>query len=625
MDRAFLAYYEEELTHIREMAGEFAAIHPNVARNLSLESTPCPDPYVERLLEGVAYLGARTRLKVDGESSRYVRNLLDTLYPDLAGPSPAMSMARLVPGPQVDSMLGGHVVKRGTRLVSGIRDGLRTRSTFTTVQDVHLWPIAVTKAEYLQDAGDLNAAGVGNLGTPSARAGIRIELSRTGPGTLSELSMDQIDLYFGASSRGNALFDAIFGFGRRVIARSMDQKVQFQPIGVPKMIGIADEEALTPKVRHSFEGYRLLREYFLMPDRFHYARLSGLAQAIKSAGDASVEMIILLDREQPKLTDLKPADFQLSVVPLINLFEQECNLVPLDQHRSAHIVHADRTRPRDYEIYRLLRVENAESDGPQARISPLFSVEQRAESRLVYSVERRARRPGEDEIRHGQTRTSYTGDDVFISVAQPGSNNAAVGVKRLDIRALCTNRDLPILDDNPVLTLETGDPVQKVDLLGPFRRPRPSLQSALPTGSGSERKLDDLTWRWISQLSLNHLSLAAESKDSEPLRALLQLYADRGDPKLERHGRSISQLHSKPLVERLNIAGPLCFGHGIEITLDIDDSLLAGSSNLLLSSLLAHLFARHVSINSFVRTRTYLTQQQQEIVWPMTPGTRALI
>ena len=61
MDRHFLSYYESELAHIRELAVEFAALHPVVAQNLSLTSVPCPDPYVERLLEGVAWLAARTR------------------------------------------------------------------------------------------------------------------------------------------------------------------------------------------------------------------------------------------------------------------------------------------------------------------------------------------------------------------------------------------------------------------------------------------------------------------------------------------------------------------------------------------------------------------------------------
>ncbi len=86
MDRVFLAYYEEELTHIRALAAEFADMHPAVARNLSLDTVPCPDPYVERLLDGVAFLAARTRLKVDAERSRFTRSILDVLYPDLVSP-----------------------------------------------------------------------------------------------------------------------------------------------------------------------------------------------------------------------------------------------------------------------------------------------------------------------------------------------------------------------------------------------------------------------------------------------------------------------------------------------------------------------------------------------------------
>ena len=89
MDRAFLDYYEDELTHIRALAAEFADLHPSVARNLSLDTVPCPDPYVERLLEGVAYLAARTRLKLDGESGRFARSVLDVLYPDLVAPTDA--------------------------------------------------------------------------------------------------------------------------------------------------------------------------------------------------------------------------------------------------------------------------------------------------------------------------------------------------------------------------------------------------------------------------------------------------------------------------------------------------------------------------------------------------------
>ncbi|MDP3195622.1 type VI secretion system baseplate subunit TssF [Tabrizicola sp.] len=621
MDRNFLAYYEDELAHIRELATEFAALHPTVARNLSLDSVPCPDPYVERLLEGVAYLSARTRLKIDAESSRYVRNLLDELYPDLVCPAPAMTMAVLHPGPQVQTMLDGHLVQRGTRSIAAFREGIATRATYATAQDVTLWPIALEKVDYLQDKGAMNSAGLDHA---EAEAALRFTLTRVGPGSLAELSLDRLDLWFVGGSRGGAIFDAIFGHGALAIARA--PKGRSLSLKGPSLVGITDREGLLPRVRPSFEGYRLMREYFLMPDRFHYLRLDGLNPALRACTTGPCEVVVYLDAARPELSDIAAKDFRLFVSPLVNLFEKECNVIEIDGRSAAHVVHADRTRPRDFEIYRLSNVEDADSDGPEARVEPLYSVGQHRGSGLVYTTERRPRRPGEDEIRRGQTRTSYTGDDLFLSIARPSDVTVTKAIRRLDIRALCTNRDLPILDDSPKLSLETGDPVGRIELIAPFRRPRSSVAAALPNiVSGGESQLDDLAWRLVAQLSLNHLSLAEPGQDAEPLRAMLDLYAGRGDPAMARHARSITRVRSRQVVERLGIPGPICFGHGVEITLDVDEATMAGGSTLLLSALLNQLFARNAAINSFVRTKTHLMQRQEDVSWPMTPGNRALI
>ena len=626
MDRNFLRYYEDELSHVRGLAGEYAKMHPTVARNLSLDAIPCPDPYVERLLEGVAFLAARTRLKLDVETARFVRATLDALYPDLLSPAPAMSMAALSPAGQVDTMTAGHLVERGTRFVSRLREGLSTRAVYSTAQDVTLWPLAITEAEYLQDRGALRAAGAGDAVLADAEAGVRLVLSRTSPGALGELEIDTLDVFLGARNHGPDLFDAIFGHGREVLVRETGKDGRFAPTGAgPELVGIRDDEGLLPRVRASFEGYRLLREYFLMPERFHYARLSGLSEVIRTCTGPSAEILIPLGRSNAALSDIGAADMALFVTPLVNLFERECNVVELDRGASAHVVHADRTRPRDFEIFRLLRVEDAERDGPGARLAPVFSTETGLTDTHVFSVERRQRRPGEDEIRRGQMRTSYAGDDVFISIARPTGAGSLPRIRRLDIRALCSNRDLPILDDNPRLTLESGDPIEEVRLLQAFKRPRPSLQGIVADPSAGEARFDDLTWRWISQLALNHLSLADTGEDGESLRALLGLYADRGDPAYARHARAVTGVSSGPLIERLPHAGPICFGHGTGITIDIDDGVLSGGSRILLSGILAQLFARHAAVNSFVRTTARLTRDQETVRWPTTPGTRPLI
>ena len=52
MNPEFLKYYSQELQHVREMGGEFAAAFPKIAGRLALDGVECADPYVERLLEG---------------------------------------------------------------------------------------------------------------------------------------------------------------------------------------------------------------------------------------------------------------------------------------------------------------------------------------------------------------------------------------------------------------------------------------------------------------------------------------------------------------------------------------------------------------------------------------------
>lgn len=624
MDRVFVEYYEEELSHIRGLAAEFADMHPAVARNLSLDTVPCPDPYVERLLDGVAFLAARTRLKVDAERSRFSRSILDVLYPDLVTPVPATAMVVLKPGQQVQTMLAGHVVKRGTRLVSSLQAGLSTRCTFTTAQDMTLFPIAISSVGYFQDRSALAAAGIGPIAGKAGEAALRITLARTGKGKLDELALDRLDFYFANRTKAPLIFDAIFGVCSGVGARPEGKTNPLSPLPPPEMVGIADAEALMPRTRPTFEGYRLLREYFMMPERFHYGRVTGLLPVVRKC-QAGLEIIFLFRRPVPELADLTPADFDLFATPIINLFERECNIVELDQRKTRQVLHADRTRARDFEIYRVIRVEDADAEGPDAEIPELFSLGQNRGSGWVYSTERRPRRPTEDERRQGVTRTSYAGDDVFLAVSRPVNSQANRPLKRVDVVALCTNRDLAILDDTPTLTLEAGDPVESVRLLGALRSPQPAIPAALPTGADSESRADDLAWRLVSQLALNFLSLAKEGRGVDPLHALLDLYAERGDPGLARNVRSIVRIDSRAVIERLAIEGPMCFGRGTEVTLHVDQSVLAGQSTLLLSGLLSRLFARHAGINGFVRTRTRLLQKQEDVPWPMTPGNRYLI
>lgn len=57
---------------------------------------------------------------------------------------------------------------------------------------------------------------------------------------------------------------------------------------------------------------------------------------------------------------------------------------------------------------------------------------------------------------------------------------------------------------------------------------RRAIAATLPSGPAGGSRADDLAWRLVAQLSLDFLSLAEAGEAATPLRALLELYADRG-------------------------------------------------------------------------------------------------
>jgi type VI secretion system protein ImpG len=61
MSDELLPYYQRELAFIRKLGGEFAQAHPKIAGRLRMGADVAEDPHVARLMEGFAYLNARTR------------------------------------------------------------------------------------------------------------------------------------------------------------------------------------------------------------------------------------------------------------------------------------------------------------------------------------------------------------------------------------------------------------------------------------------------------------------------------------------------------------------------------------------------------------------------------------
>ncbi|MBE0541990.1 MAG: type VI secretion system baseplate subunit TssF [Verrucomicrobia bacterium] len=636
MDERLLELYETELRHLRETAAEFGRDFPKIAGRLSLDldgKEICPDPYVERLLEGFAFLAARVHLKLDAEFPRFTQGLLETVYPDYLCPVPSMAIVKFDPEEQEGALAAGFVIKRGTLLRSQLGKGERTVCTFSTAQDVRLLPLVVTEARYFtRDIAELNLPR--ELG---ARAAFRLRLRKTIPVPFHELRAAPLTVHIrGADELPVQIYEQLFAHKAGLVIQSpTDRKQPGVTLSADclRRVGFAADQSLLPPAPQGFEGYRLLREYFAFPQRYLFFELADFQEALAKVTGDEVDLIIVLNQQDTRLESrVDKTCFELYCTPVINLFEKKLDRILLSNRFSEFHLVPDRNRPLDFEIYQVMSVTGfGETPDQERRFLPFYQARDMDLETSAFYTAHRVPRLFSDRERLTGRRSSYAGTDVFISIVDGDMAPYRPDLRQLEIRALCTNRHLPIQMLKNVgrtdFTMDLSAPVNAIRIIqGPIL-PRPSLVLAGQNPEKPHVASGRFAWRLISHLSLNHLSLVDSNAETgaEGLREILKLYADPNDRQTLKQIDGIRHVQYQPIIRRVEIPGPITFARGLEITVLFDEAAFEGLGVFLLGTVLEQFFAKYVSLNSFTET-VVKTQQRKEIMrWPARMGQRQIL
>ena len=76
-------YFESEMRLLQDAAQEFAESYPEQAGMLNLKALKDRDPYIERLLEGMAYLTAHVKKRINDGVPDISENILRQICPSL--------------------------------------------------------------------------------------------------------------------------------------------------------------------------------------------------------------------------------------------------------------------------------------------------------------------------------------------------------------------------------------------------------------------------------------------------------------------------------------------------------------------------------------------------------------
>lgn len=618
MDPRLIDFYNVELDYLKGQAKLFAEEHEAAAKRLGLNAGDT-DPYVERLLEGVAFLASRVQLKLHDQFPEFTHHLLQAIQPHYLAPTPAICIAAFEPAPGDQGLLEGHSVPRGTQLTAEPPKGLRTPVIFQTGQEVTLWPIALKSAEYISSRA--GAAPFAARAGVRANAALSLRLEATGGLDLTQVEADHLDIYLqGSEAVPNELYRQIIGDAVAVIARPLDSDDDRAVVlPLPGQVGFEPEEALLPDDGRTLAAYRLLSEYFACPERFRFFRLEGLRKALGLSSKV-VEIIILFNRSSDVLVQaVSERNFSLFATPCVNLFEKQLNRVPYNPlNHELHVV-PDKDGPLDFEVYRLLEVKAYDRDNRDPRVvAPLFAFGALLydyRQALFYSTAIRARRTSIKE-RRLRKRGDYLGTEVFISLTSPGDPASLDTIHDLAIRALVTNRELPEMlqfgGDRHFSA--PGIPARSIKVVRSPTRPLP------PLGLGGS------AWRIIGHLTPNYTTLLPEEgSDGELLRNHLALYGRPEDPVMRGHIDGIQGVRGSPVTRRVPGLGRLAMARGVKVEVELDDACFDQSRAFLFSAVVERFLSEFVMVNSFTET-TFRSKLQGEIAaWPPRIGRRNTI
>ena len=514
--------------------------------------------------------------------------------------------------PQQGKLTTGLKIPRGSALHSRPVAGMACR--FRTCYDTTLWPLSVTSAAW-SAPHELKPA----VRAPDATGALRIRLDCAKDVKLPSLEIEKLRLHLSAEPNVAAtLYELLCSSCLRVLARDADPKSTRPPVVLPadviQPVGFAPDEGVLPFSPRSFVGHRLLQEYFAFPDKYLFLDIGGFDR-IRGAGfESAVELVFLFapfgraDRKAMLQSVVGADAFRLGCTPIVNLFPQTSEPIPLTQRKHEYLLVPDARRRDTTGVFSVEEVVAVSPGSPEPiRYQPLYSFQhERGDTPRAYWLS--SRRPRQWRVDEGT--------DVFLSFVDEAGRMLYPDQDAATARLLCHNGDLPgrlpFGDARGDFEIPGGGPVHQIRaLVKPTRLVEPPL--------GRPQ-----LWRLISLLGLNTVALADAGADA--LKELLRLHNFSGSDAGEKQIQGILELKAGPCHARIESEHGLAFARGLRVDLDFDEERFAGDGVYLLASVIEHFLGAAAALNSFSML-SVTTRQRPGVLreWPPRTGWKALL
>lgn len=589
MIEELLPYYEKQLQEFGQQSREFASKYPKIAQRLSLNQEQIDDPHIERLIQAFSLISARIDKKLADSYDIFTRSIFEVMFPQYLKPFPACSVVSFEDINKIKQLTDRHIIPKATTLKAKSTRGVQCE--YQTVQDVVLLPIQLKQIKFKTHPSahmHLNQNATLSMGFEIFSQKNQLLAQENLPIFLDAISNFPLQVL-------DSIFKGSTSFSIRVGQNSFDIANPFE------IMGFEELQSVLPIDQHTHHAYRLLMEYFCVPEKFNFLKLK--LDFIKyfnlEQSEFELQMHFKLNlNDQASIrnySELNAANFKLFSTPIVNLFKKQAEPQKINHKRMEYPLITDAHHPEYYQAYSILKMnmvrEKSDQDQVFYPVLPFFAMSHYHQDKVqfFYSL-------NPEQMKNKHQELNYS---VISRALEPHATQSDF----ISTEILCTNRELPYESynkDQNALTLNDSNLARRALMLK-----RPSIPYYFEQNKKEQ-------WRIISHLSLNNLSLMKGDAVShiKELLALYNLSKSKENQIIIDAIKTIQFSTTQKLVESKPF--PL-FVRGLKVEVEIDAEVFRGHSLYIFSQLLTQVFNLKVNMNSFVDVIIVDVNTQQEL------------
>lgn len=590
IDFELLNHYEAALKYIRYFANEFSEAHPKLASHLNSHET-IKDPLINDLIEANALLNARTQYKLNEDSYRFCKYLIDIFYPNYLKPIPAMSIAKF--DFQPETIENTITIDKTSQLQIDTMQG--ETCYFQTCYTVNLLPIKISQVT------------LGNNHSCSKNYGKTAHLTINLKFFLKNVSTNNDHywrFYINASLlHAYKIYELIFHQTDQIKIHSSSNNQSINNIKISP-VGFKAEDNLLPHDARVFSGYSLMTEFFCLPEKFLFFDIiyppNLVNEILRNTDNLDIVFQLKKTVNEHEFNHIVKKDiFALGCTPIVNLFHNTARPFELTHTQTEYSLIPDTNNPHETtEIYTIQNVHFIDQNNCIIDCLPHYgSKYNHNEVKHFYRTNCILSNSNEYE-RHSATETSIS----FIHDNMDYTNYQPLIVT---VDLLCTNRNLThyISSHKNQLRLTNNELLDIKDIK--------LLTNLTPIVRRKADKIIHSTL--ISCLLGNYFSLSDDKNNLANIRQIIQFCAVNHSIDVENLLASLKAITCNPTTSKLSnnkCHNLIC--HGTQVVLEVDESQLNDSSLFLFGCILNQFFALSTEINTFTQL-TIINQHQQEL------------